>query len=101
RAWALMPKIRVDFRVRARPLNAGSVPMKKNTREARMTFTRRTFGIGVSGLALGSVAAPFVGRAGAAGPAIRVGVVNSMSGSLAAYAQEGQPALEYIINKIN
>ena len=66
-----------------------------------MTFTRRTFGIGVSGLALGSVAAPFVGRAGAAGPAIRVGVVNSMSGSLAAYAQEGQPALEYIINKIN
>ena len=66
-----------------------------------MTLTRRTFGIGVSGLALGSVAAPFVGRAGAAGPAIRVGVVNSMSGSLAAYAQEGQPALEYIINKIN
>jgi len=66
-----------------------------------MTLTRRTFGIGVSGLALGSVAAPFVRRAGAAGPAIRVGVVNSMSGSLAAYAQEGQPALEYIINKIN
>src|SRR5450759_4713642 len=75
--------------------------MKKNTREARMTLTRRTFGIGVSGLALGSVAAPFAGRAGAVGPAIRIGVVNSMSGSLAAYAQEGQPALDYIVNKIN
>ena len=66
-----------------------------------MTLTRRTFGIGASGLVLGSIAAPFVGRAGAAGPAIRIGVVNSMSGSLAAYAQEGQPAFDYIVNKIN
>ena len=66
-----------------------------------MTLTRRKFGIGASGLVLGSIAAPFLQRAGAAGPAIRVGVVNSMSGSLAAYAQEGQPALEYIVKKIN
>jgi ABC-type branched-subunit amino acid transport system substrate-binding protein len=50
---------------------------------------------------LGSVAAPFVRRAGAAGSTIRIGVVNSMSGGLAAYAQEGQPAFEYIIKKIN
>jgi branched-chain amino acid transport system substrate-binding protein len=75
--------------------------MKKNTREIGMTLTRRTFGIGASGLVLGSIAAPFAGRAGAVGPAIRIGVVNSMSGSLAAYAQEGQPALDYIVNKIN
>ena len=52
-----------------------------------MTLTRRKFGIGASGLVLGSIAAPFLQRAGAAGPAIRVGVVNSMSGSLAAPAR--------------
>jgi branched-chain amino acid transport system substrate-binding protein len=66
-----------------------------------MTLTRRTFGIGASGLVFGSIAAPFIRRAGAAGPTIRIGVVNSMSGSLAAYAQEGQPAFDYIVNKIN
>jgi branched-chain amino acid transport system substrate-binding protein len=66
-----------------------------------MTLTRRTFGIGASGLVLGSIASPFVHRAGAAGATIRIGVVNSMSGSLAAYAQEGQPAFDYIVNKIN
>jgi ABC-type branched-subunit amino acid transport system substrate-binding protein len=66
-----------------------------------MTITRREFAIGASGVILGSVAAPFVRRAGAAGSTIRVGVVNSMSGGLAAYAQEGQPAFEYIIKKIN
>ncbi|NVN87122.1 MAG: ABC transporter substrate-binding protein [Rhodopseudomonas sp.] len=66
-----------------------------------MAINRRTFGIGASGVLLGSIAAPFIGRAGAAGPTIRVGVVNSMSGGLAAYAQEGQPAFEYIIKKIN
>jgi branched-chain amino acid transport system substrate-binding protein len=73
--------------------------MKK--REIRMTLTRRTFGIGASGLVLGSIASPFVHRAGGAGATIRIGVVNSMSGSLAAYAQEGQPAFDYIVNKIN
>jgi branched-chain amino acid transport system substrate-binding protein len=66
-----------------------------------MAINRRAFGIGASGLLLGPIAAPFIRRAGAAGPAIRVGVVNSMSGGLAAYAQEGQPAFEHIIKKIN
>lgn len=66
-----------------------------------MTITRREFAIGASGVLLGSVAAPFVRRAGAADSTIRIGVVNSMSGGLAAYAQEGQPAFEYIIKKIN
>jgi branched-chain amino acid transport system substrate-binding protein len=51
---------------------------------------------------LGTVAAPFVGKAGAASaPTIKIGVINSMSGGLSAYAQEGQPALEYIVKKIN
>lgn len=66
-----------------------------------MTITRREFAIGASGVLLGSVAAPFVRRAGAADSTIRIGVINSMSGGLAAYAQEGQPAFEYIIKKIN
>ena len=66
-----------------------------------MTLTRRKFGIGASGLVLGSIAAPFVQRAGAAESVIRIGVVNSMSGGLAAYAQEGQPAFDYIVKKIN
>lgn len=66
-----------------------------------MAISRRTFGIGASGLLLGPIAAPFIRRAGAAGQTIRIGVVNSMSGGLAAYAQEGQPALEYVIKKIN
>src|SRR3984885_6409677 len=66
-----------------------------------MIITRRTFGLGASGLMFGSLAAPFVRRAGAAGPVIRIGVINSMSGALAAYAQEGQPAFEYIGKKIN
>lgn len=66
-----------------------------------MAITRRTFAVGASGVLLGSVAAPFVRRAGAAGSTIRIGVVNSMSGGLAAYAQEGQPAFEYIVKKIN
>lgn len=66
-----------------------------------MTITRREFAVGASGVLLGSVAAPFVRRAGAADSTIRIGVVNSMSGGLAAYAQEGQPAFEYIVKKIN
>jgi branched-chain amino acid transport system substrate-binding protein len=66
-----------------------------------MAINRRTFGRGASGLLLGSIAAPFIRRAGAAGSTIRIGVINSMSGSLAAYAQEGQPAFEYVIKKIN
>lgn len=65
-----------------------------------MSITRRTFARGAS-LALGTVAAPWVRRAGAQGAPIKVGVINSMSGGLSAYAQEGQPALEYMIKKIN
>lgn len=66
-----------------------------------MTMTRRTFGLGASAVLAGPIAAPFIRGAGAAEPAIRIGMVNSMSGGLAAYAQEGQPAFEYIIKKIN
>lgn len=66
-----------------------------------MTVTRRTFGLGASAALLGSVAAPFIRSTQAAGSTIRIGVVNSLSGGLAAYAQEGQPALEYMIKKIN
>jgi branched-chain amino acid transport system substrate-binding protein len=66
-----------------------------------MTLTRRTFGIATAGVLLGPIAAPHIRKANAAGSAIRIGVINSMSGSLAAYAQEGQPAFEYIVKKIN
>ncbi len=66
-----------------------------------MRMTRRAFTAGASGVVLGSVVSPWVRRAGAADSTIRIGVVNSMSGGLAAYAQEGQPAFEYIIKKIN
>lgn len=69
--------------------------------ENKMTVTRRTFGLGASATLLAPIAAPFIRRAEAAAPTIRIGVVNSLSGGLAAYAQEGQPALEYIIKKIN
>lgn len=66
-----------------------------------MGITRRTFGMGASGLLLTPIASPFIRKAGAAEPPIRIGVVNSMSGGLAAYAQEGQPAFEYVVKKIN
>ncbi|QWG19873.1 ABC transporter substrate-binding protein [Bradyrhizobium sediminis] len=66
-----------------------------------MTVTRRTFGIAAAGILLGPIAAPYIRKASAAGSTIRIGVVNSMSGGLAAYAQEGQPAFEYVIKKIN
>ncbi len=66
-----------------------------------MTVTRRAFGIAAAGALLGPIAAPYIRRASAAGSAIRIGVVNSLSGSLAAYAQEGQPAFDYIVKKIN
>lgn len=66
-----------------------------------MSITRRTFGIGTSSLVLGTAAASWSRRASAEAAPIRVGVINSMSGGLSAYAQEGQPALEYMIKKIN
>ena len=65
-----------------------------------MSITRRSFGLGTASLTLGAVAAPWIRSANAAAP-IKIGVINSMSGGLAAYAQEGQPAFEYIIKKIN
>ncbi|WP_271609806.1 MULTISPECIES: ABC transporter substrate-binding protein [unclassified Bradyrhizobium] len=40
-------------------------------------------------------------KAAATGGPIRVGVLNSMSGSLAAYGREGQPAFEYVVKSIN
>lgn len=56
-------------------------------------------------LALGSlataIAAPFIRPSYAAGGTVRIGLIQSMSGSLSAYAQEGQPALEYLVKKIN
>jgi branched-chain amino acid transport system substrate-binding protein len=66
-----------------------------------MTINRRNFGLGASTLLLAPLASPYVRKAAAAPASIKVGVINSMSGSLAAYAQEGQPAFEYIIKKIN
>ncbi len=66
-----------------------------------MSITRRSFAIGSTGLVLGTVAAPWIRRAAAEAAPIRIGVINSMSGGLSAYAQEGQPALEYMIKKIN
>jgi ABC-type branched-subunit amino acid transport system substrate-binding protein len=63
-------------------------------------LSRRRF-VATAGLVLGAVAAPFVRRAGAQVPPVRIGVINSMSGNLAAYAQEGHPAFEYVIAKIN
>ncbi len=66
-----------------------------------MSISRRSFGIGTTSLLLGTVAAPWIRKASAAGGPIKIGVINSMSGGLSAYAQEGQPALEYMIKKIN
>jgi branched-chain amino acid transport system substrate-binding protein len=63
-------------------------------------ITRRQFAAG-AGFAAGMIAAPFVPNARAQPAPIRIGVINSMSGGYAAYAQEGHPAFEYIINKIN
>jgi len=66
-----------------------------------LSISRRSFGIGTTSLLLGTVAAPWIRKASAAGGPIKIGVINSMSGGLSAYAQEGQPALEYMIKKIN
>lgn len=64
-------------------------------------LNRRAFTAGASAAALGAVVSPYVQRAGAAEAPIKVGVINSMSGSFAAYAQEGDPAFRYVIDKIN
>ena len=64
-------------------------------------ITRRKFGLGALGVAGATIASPFVHGANAQAKTVRIGVIQPMSGSYAAYAQEGQPAFEYIINKIN
>ena len=64
-------------------------------------LTRRKFGLGTLGLAGASVAAPFVHGAAAQTKSVRIGMIQPMSGSYAAYAQEGQPAFQYVIDKIN
>ncbi|MFL9500729.1 ABC transporter substrate-binding protein [Rhodopseudomonas palustris] len=66
-----------------------------------MSISRRSFGIGATGLVLGTVAAPWVRNASAEPAPIKIGVINSMSGGLSAYAQEGKPAFDYIIDQIN
>lgn len=66
-----------------------------------MSLSRRQVGVAVAAMALGNLAAPFVRRAAAEGGPIRIGVINSMSGNYSAYAQEGQPAFAYMIDKIN
>jgi len=64
-------------------------------------LTRRQFGLGTLGVAGASLAAPFTRDASAQTKTVRVGMIQPMSGSYAAYAQEGQPAFQYVIDKIN
>jgi branched-chain amino acid transport system substrate-binding protein len=59
--------------------------------------TAIAFGLGLH--ALGALA--FAGAAHAADKVVRIGVIQPMSGNFAPYAQESEPAFEYIVNKIN
>jgi ABC-type branched-subunit amino acid transport system substrate-binding protein len=53
-------------------------------------------------LACALVALAMVGSASAADvKTIRIGVIQPMSGNFAPYAQESEPAFEYVVNKIN
>jgi branched-chain amino acid transport system substrate-binding protein len=53
-------------------------------------------------LACALVALAMTGRASAADvKTIRIGVIQPMSGNFAPYAQESEPAFEYVVNKIN
>lgn len=61
--------------------------------------TRREVAFGGTALVL-ALNTPF-SRTRAAPRAVRIGVINSMSGNLAAYAQEGHPAFQYVISRIN
>lgn len=63
-------------------------------------ISRRSFALGASSTAV-AIAAPYVRRAGAEGAPVRIGVINSISGPYAAYAQEGHPAFKHVIDKIN
>jgi branched-chain amino acid transport system substrate-binding protein len=62
-------------------------------------LTRRQFT--KTALAASALAMPAIHGANAQSKTVRIGMVQSMSGNLAAYAQEGQPAFEYVIKKIN
>jgi ABC-type branched-subunit amino acid transport system substrate-binding protein len=63
-------------------------------------ISRRQFGLQLgAGMGAVAVGAPAIVRAQNA--PIRIGVINSMSGAYAAYAQEGAPAFQYMIEKIN
>ena len=64
-----------------------------------MKISRRTFGIGLTGL-FGLSTSSFGVASGQVKP-IRIGVLNSMTGALASYGQEGQPAFEHLIGVIN
>ena len=61
-------------------------------------LTRRALIASAPGLYLASKGA---GRAYAQEKTIKVGVIQPMSGNLSPYSQEGQPAFEYIVKKIN
>jgi ABC-type branched-subunit amino acid transport system substrate-binding protein len=63
-------------------------------------LTRRQFGLGALGGA-GAIAAPWIGPARAQAKTVRIGMIQSMSGNLSAYAQEGQPAFEHVVKLIN
>lgn len=65
------------------------------------SMTRRAALQAIAGASAIAWAPGFIRSAGAQAKSIRIGVIQPMSGALAAYAQEGQPAFEYIINKVN
>jgi ABC-type branched-subunit amino acid transport system substrate-binding protein len=75
--------------------NAG----KENARECQMLrMIAKAFGFVLPALA-GAWLTP--GMSAAETKSIRIGVIQPMSGNFASYAQESEPAFEYIINKIN
>ncbi|MEK7750357.1 MAG: ABC transporter substrate-binding protein [Acidobacteriota bacterium] len=67
----------------------------------RQSMTRRAALKALAGASAIALAPSFARTARAQAKPIRIGVIQPMSGPLAAYAQEGQPAFEYIINKVN
>ena len=61
-------------------------------------MARRAFLLAVSSFCVGLAA---VATVHAQDKVVKVGVIQPLSGNLAPYAQEGQPALEYLFNRIN
>lgn len=66
-------------------------------RKPEFALSRRSLMAG----GLAAVAMPAIRPSYAQSSTVRVGLIQSMSGSLSAYAQEGQPALDYLVKKIN